>query len=177
MTNSVATGGVFAAYLLMMAMVLIVGVVVYAISAYFLSKVFDKAGVEGKWRAWVPVYNTMVMFKLADLSPWIVLYLVGAGLVLSVIGIGFLGSLAFFAVSFVVAHRIGQKLGAEPAMVVLWIIPLIWLIVMGSNRNQWINAVAPAPWAGNSFLEDRTSWDGVPSQAAPPPVQASPAGA
>lgn len=175
MTSSVSTGGMFAAYLLMMAMVLLVGVVVYAISAFYLSKVFDKAGVDGRWRAWVPVYNTMIMFKLADLSPWLVLYLVGAGLVLSVIGIGFLISLVFFAVSFVVAHRIGQKLGAEPAMVALWIIPLVWFIVMGSSRNQWTEAIAPAPWAGNSVLEDRTRWEGVPTPN--PRVETPPAAA
>src|SRR3546814_19310298 len=48
-------------------------VIVYVIGAFFLMRLFDKAGVQGKWRAWVPVYNMMVLGKLGDVSPWGVL--------------------------------------------------------------------------------------------------------
>lgn len=164
MTDSSANGMLFMA-LLTMVLSLAVGVLFYVVSAYFLSKVFDKAGVEGKWRAWVPVYNMMVFFKLGDLSPWLVLYLLGGGLVLSVVGIGFLFSLLMLGVSMVAAYRVGQKLGAEPVMVVLWILPVVWLIVMGINSSRWNPQVEAPQWQGNGFLEDRTSWDGVPEQS------------
>ena len=32
-------------------------------------RIFEKAGVQGKWRAWVPVYNTLMLAKLGDLNP------------------------------------------------------------------------------------------------------------
>ena len=57
-------------------------------------KIFEKAGVQGKWRAWVPIYNSMVFSKLGDLSPWLILIAIGASILLgwipvigSVIGI------------------------------------------------------------------------------------------
>ena len=44
-------------------------------------KIFDKAGVQGRWRAWVPVYNTLIFVKLGDLNPWWLLVLWGGGIV------------------------------------------------------------------------------------------------
>src|SRR5690606_24706561 len=74
----------------------LVAVIGYVVGSFFLMKIFDKAGVQGKWRAWVPVYNTMIFFKLGDMSPWLVLYGIGGMIVLSWIPIlnffsGFLG--------------------------------------------------------------------------------------
>ena len=34
--------------------------------------------MQGKWRAWVPVYKSMVFSKLGDLSPWLILIAIGA---------------------------------------------------------------------------------------------------
>lgn len=140
------------------------GLLAYAVGAFLLSKIFSKAGVEGTWRAWVPIYNMMVFFKLGNLNPWLVLYAFIGTVLLSWIGIGFLFSFALFVASALAAYRIGQKLDQEPVWVVLWLIPLIWLGVTAYSKASWNAAVAPAPWAGNAFLADRTNWAGVPSQ-------------
>lgn len=58
------------------------GLIVWAISSYFLMKIFEKAGVQGAWRAWVPVYNLMEFSKLGDLSPWLVLVSIAASILL-----------------------------------------------------------------------------------------------
>lgn len=155
--------GAVAGYL---AFMFVLSVALYVVSAYFMSKVFDKAGVDGRWRAWVPGYNLMVFLKLGDMSPWLVLYCFGGVLLLSWIGIGFLFSIALFVVSALAAYRIGQKLGAEPVMVALWIIPVVWLVVMARRDSAWNSRIEPAPWAGNGFLGDRTRWEGVPMQTA-----------
>ena len=84
---------------------------------------------------------------------------------MSWLGIGFLFSIALFVVSGMAAYRIGQKLGAEPALVALWLIPVAWLVVMAQKNASWNSHIEPSPWAGNGFLEDRTRWEGVPSQA------------
>lgn len=162
--GSLAGSGAVAGYLAFMAFSLIFAVALYVVSALFMSKVFDKAGVEGRWRAWVPVYNMMVFVKLGDLSPWLVLYGFGGAILLSWLGIGFLLSLALFLVTGVAAYRIAQKLGAEPMMVALWIIPVVWLIVMAQKSAVWNSQIDAAPWTGNAFLEDRTRWEGVPTQ-------------
>lgn len=164
--GSLMGSGAVAGYLALMAFMFIFSIVLYVVSAYFMSKVFDKAGVEGKWRAWVPVYNMMVFSKLGDLSPWLVLYCLGGTILLSWLGIGFVFSLALFVISALAAYRIGQKLGAEPAMVALWLIPVVWLVVMAQKGSAWNSQVEAAPWAGNGFLEDRTRWEGVPARDA-----------
>ncbi|WP_423494940.1 large exoprotein [Microbacterium esteraromaticum] len=157
--------GILAAYLAAMVGMVVVGVVVYVVTAFFMSKVFAKAGVQGTWRAWVPVYNFMVFFKLGDLSPWLVLYCFAGAVVLSWVGIGFIFSLALFVGGGVAAYRVGLKTGKEPALVALWLIPTAWFGVIGLSTSTWNTAVAPAQWAGNGFLADRTEWPGVPAQA------------
>ena len=164
-SGSMVGGGVLAGYLAILAFTFIFSIVLYVVSAYFMSKVFDKAGVDGRWRAWVPGYNMMVFLKLGDLSPWLVLYCAGGLILLSWLGIGFLFSIALFVVSVMASYRIGQKLGAEPALVALWLIPVAWLVVMAQKNASWNSHIEPSPWAGNGFLEDRTRWEGVPSQA------------
>ena len=60
---------------------LIFAVIGYLLTAWFLMKIFEKAGVQGKWRAWVPFYNTLIFAKLGDLNPWwlLAMPLVGYG--------------------------------------------------------------------------------------------------
>lgn len=126
--------GMLAAYMAALVGMIIVGVLVYAITAFFMSKLFAKAGVQGTWRAWVPVYNFMVFFKLGDLSPWLVLYCFGGSILLSWIGIGFIFSLALFVGGGVAAYRIGMKLGKETGFVAFWLISPVWLGIVAYGR-------------------------------------------
>ncbi|MFY9712133.1 MAG: large exoprotein [Microbacterium sp.] len=143
----------------------IVGIAVYVLTSLFLMKIFQKAGVQGAWRAWVPVYNSMVMFKLGDLSPWLVLYGIGGAILLSWIGIGVVFSLALAVLSALAAWRIGLKLQKDAVWVVLYVLlSIVWLGINAFDKSRWNANVAPAPWAGNAFLGDRTVWDGVPTQ-------------
>lgn len=147
------------------AFILIFAVAAYVVGSFFFMKLFQKAGVQGNWRAWVPVYNTMIFFKLGDLSPWLVLYGLGGTILLSWIGIGALFSLAMAVFTVLAAWRIGLKLQKDAVWVVLYIfLSIVWLGINAFDKSRWNTNVAPAPWAGNGFLGDRTVWDGVPSQ-------------
>ncbi|MDN3311474.1 DUF5684 domain-containing protein [Microbacterium oryzae] len=139
-------------------------VIYYVLSSWFLMRIFDKAGVQGRWRAWVPVYNLMVFFKLGDLSPWLVLYSLAGSILLGFIDLGFIFGIATAVLSAMAAYRVGLKLQKEGAWVVLYIfLSLIWLGINAFDRSRWNPAVPPAPWSGNAFFGDRTVWDGVPS--------------
>ena len=35
----------------------IFAIAAYVLTSVFMMKIFEKAGVQGKWRAWVPIYN------------------------------------------------------------------------------------------------------------------------
>lgn len=163
-----------AAFLILALFGFLFAIVGYLISAFLLSKVFEKAGVQGKWRAWVPVYNYLVLAKLGDLSPWVILALVVA----SVIPIlQYLSGLALFVALIMVAYRVNAKFGREWPILLLFILgPLgqwIWLGILAFGSNPWNPNIQPSPWA-NSFLADKTVWNGVPVQPGQP-VPAAPA--
>lgn len=152
---------------------LLLAVALYVLSSIFLMKIFDKAGVQGKWRAWVPIYNSMVFLKLGDLSPWLFLYAIGASIILSWLPvIGQLIGLAAFALMVVAAWRVGLKLDKSAAWVILYalgaitggITTLIWLGINAFDKSRWNSRIAPAPWAANAFFADRTVWQGIPVQ-------------
>lgn len=167
------TGAALAAFFAIILVSLFFGVIGYVLSSVFLMKIFEKAGVQGKWRAWIPIYNTMIFSKLGDLSPWLVLYAFGGAVVLSWIPVlqvfsGLL-SLAGAAVLVMAAYRVGQKLQKEGAWVVLFFfLSIVWLGILGFDKSRWNTQIERAPWAGNSFLGDRTVWDGVPVQSSAP---------
>ena len=151
----------------------VVPLAIYALYAWFYMKIFEKAGVQGKWRAWVPVYNTMIFYKLGDLSPWIVLYLFGAAVLGAIIP--FLGwflllplvGIAGRVVELIAAWRVGLKLQKDAVWVILnFFLPPVWLGINAFDKSRWNPNIQPASWAGNSFLGDRTVWDGVPVQPA-----------
>jgi hypothetical protein len=139
----------------------------YILSSIFLMKIFEKAGVQGKWRAWVPIYNYMVFSKLGDLNPWLILIAIGASILLSWIPvIGAVLGLLPLVVTLLAAWRVGLKLQKEAVWLILYFfLSIVWLGILAFDKSRWNTAIPPAPWAGNSFLADRTVWAGIPSQA------------
>ena len=67
--------GALLAWLIIAPFLFLIAIAGYVIGSWFLMKIFDKAGVQGRWRAWVPVYNTLIFVKLGDLNPWWLLVL------------------------------------------------------------------------------------------------------
>ena len=138
----------------------------YIITSFFLMKIFEKAGVQGKWRAWVPIYNYMIFSKLGDLSPWLVLIAFGASILLGWIPvIGWVASILPLVVLLLAAWRVGLKLQKEAVWLILFFfLTIVWLGILAFDKSRWNTAIPPAPWAGNGFLADRTVWNGVPAQ-------------
>lgn len=153
-----AIWAVLGAFLVIGFVAMIIGYVLWSL---FAMKLFEKAGVDGKWRAWVPVYSQMIFLKLGDVNPFLFLFMF-AGIVPY---IGWLGSAFAGVMMILAAYRIGLKLQKEGAWVVLYIfLSIIWLAIVAFDRSRWNLNVAPAAWAGNGFLGDRTSWQGIPAQ-------------
>lgn len=153
-------------------LILFFAVIYYVLSSFFMMKIFQKAGVQGQWRAWVPIYNGMIMGKLGDMSPWVVL---GAAIAAGVLGqipyIGWIFSVAAYLVVVAYSWRVGLKLGKEWYLLLLFILPglgqLIWLGILAFDKSRWNPAIPPAPWA-SSFIADRTVWQGIPVQPGAP---------
>ncbi len=163
-----------AAFLILGLFGFLFAIVAYVISAFLLSKVFEKAGVQGKWRAWVPIYNYLVLAKLGDFSPWVILGLVVAS---AIPVLQYLAGLALLVALIMVAYRVNAKFGRDWPILLLFILgPLgqwIWLGILAFGSNPWNPNIQPSPWA-NSFLADKTVWNGIPVQPGQQ-VQAPPA--
>ena len=171
--------GTSAAILLATAFVFILfGIALWVITSFFIMKIFDKAGVQGRWRAWVPIYNYMVFCKLGDLSPWLVLITIGASIVLSWVPLlGPVISIASYLLLLVAAWRVGLKLQKEAVWVILYFfLAPVWLGINAFDRSRWNIAIPAAPWASNSFLADSTQWAGIPNQVPLGGYPASPVG-
>ncbi|MBP2436235.1 large exoprotein [Microbacterium amylolyticum] len=145
-------------------------IIMYVLWSLFAMKLFEKAGVQGKWRAWVPVYSQMVFYKLGDINPWLILIIGIPSAVLLVIWIGSLGFIALSILTIMAIVRISQRAKGEAAWVALpgglpGLGTIVWLGIMAFTKTPWKADLEPAAWS-QTFLADKTQWEGVPSYAA-----------
>jgi hypothetical protein len=168
--------GALLAWLIIAPFLFLIAIAGYVIGSWFLMKIFDKAGVQGRWRAWVPVYNTLIFVKLGDLNPWWLLILWGGGIVLGWVPVlGSLIGLAAFLYTLLAAWRVGLKLQKEAVWLILYFfLAIVWLGINAFDRSRWNTAIPAAPWA-SSFLADKTVWSGVPAQTPAGGYPANPA--
>lgn len=164
--NDGSGAGALIAWLVLAPFLFLLAIAGYVIGSWFLMKVFDKAGVQGRWRAWVPVYNTLIFVKLGDLNPWWLLILWGGAVVLGWVPVlGTLIGIAAFIYTLLAAWRVGLKLQKEAVWLILYFfLAIVWLGINAFDRSRWNTAIPAAPWAGN-FLADNTVWSGIPAQA------------
>ncbi len=110
-------------------------IIIYVVFAFFLSRVFKKAGLEA-WKAWVPVYNQWLFLELGGQKGWIVL-LAFLGIIPIIGGIG---GLVAFVFSCIAAYHIGEKFGKESWWVVLYIfVSPVWLGILAFDSSKWQN--------------------------------------
>jgi len=155
---------------------LIFAIAIYVLSALFLKKIFEKAGVANPNVAWIPIYNFVLFFKLGDVSPYVYFAAIAANILLSWIPvIGQIIGLAAAVVFVAAAYRVNLKLQKDPVPFTIFaaLLSIIWLGVIAYGKEQWNTAsrplagVAPVPappWAHIQFAMDTTTWGGVPNQ-------------
>lgn len=158
---------------------LILLIAAYVVSALFLKKIFEKAGVANPNVAWIPIYNYVLFIKLGDVNPVLYFVAIAANIVLGAIPvIGFIVSLGSLAVFVLAAYRVNQKLQKDPIPFTIFaaLLGIVWLGVLAYGKGQWNTAskplagVAPVPappWSHIAFFMDQTNWGGVPNQGYP----------
>lgn len=105
---------------------LLISLAFYALTAYFLSLVFKKAGVE-QWKAWVPVYNNYVTLQLGGQPGWWVFLMF----------IPFV-NIAAAVFMYIAMYHIGSKLQKSGAFLLFAIfLPIVWLIILGLDSSKW----------------------------------------
>ena len=110
-----ATATVFGS---LVSLLLLAGLYVWTAAAS--AAVFRKSGVE-PWKAWVPILHSVVLLRLAGLSPWLLL--------LAIVPVVNLALLVVFAIML---HRISTAFGFGAGMTVLgFLLFPVWASVVG----------------------------------------------
>jgi len=121
--DSVATA-IVAGLIILTAVV--VFIIVYAVGAFLLSRIFKKAGAP-QWAAWVPIYSTWKLLEIGGQQ--------GFWAVLALIPIVNIVSLVFV---YIAMYHIGKKLGKEDWFILLAIfLPVVWIIWLGFDDSNW----------------------------------------
>ena len=105
---------------------LIIAAASYVVSAFLLSRIFKKAGIE-EWKAWVPVYNSWIFLELGDQKGfWAILSLIP--------GINFVAVIFML----IAAYNIGLNFQKESWFVLLAIfVPVVWLVWLAFDSSTW----------------------------------------
>lgn len=141
---------------------IVVGLVLYAVFAFFLSKIFKKAG-EDAWKAWVPIYNQWVFLELGGQKGWIALLSLAGVIPL----IGWIGSIVAFVFSCIAAYRIGLNLQKESWFVVLYVLVApVWIIWLAVDSSTWQGS---KPVVANAGQESSPAPEAQAAPEAPEP--------
>lgn len=125
----------------------------WIIAALILAAIFWKAGEE-RWKAYIPVYNWVVTFRIASmpallaLVPLVALLVYLLGSVMFVIApavgvgfyvIGFIGYLSYAILAIMAIYRIGVHLGHSGAGWALLTIffPFASMIIFAADKSIW----------------------------------------
>lgn len=104
-------------------------------------RIFEKAGEPG-WAALIPIYNTIVLLKVAKLSPWLIFVFLLA--IIPVVGMIIVG-----VFSIIVQVKLGTAFGRGAGFILGMIfLPIIFLPILGFGDSRWIpNATCEKPCA------------------------------
>jgi len=112
---------------------IIASLIAYVLVAFFLSRIFKKAGV-ASWKGWVPVYSTWVTLELGGQAGWWTVLLFVP--VVNIVALVFL---------YIAMYNIGLKLGKSGAFVLLAIfLPLVWYIWLAFDQSRWNTPGTPS---------------------------------
>lgn len=112
---------------------LIFSIIGYVLTAWFMGKVFKKAGI-APWRAWVPIYNNWVFLELGGFKGYLILL----GLFAWIPFLGIVATIALIVVMLLAAYRIGAGFDKGPWWTVLYFFfPVIWLGILAFGSDYY----------------------------------------
>lgn len=109
----------------------LIGLAIAVVQIIAMWKIYTKAGQEG-WKAIIPIYNFVILFKIAGLSPWLILCYFAA--VIPVIG-GFVTLGMTIYLAYNLAKAFGKGGGFTVGLVLL--APVFYMI-LGFGNAQYI---------------------------------------
>lgn len=109
---------------------LVIGLIVSVLTIIANWKIFTKAGEKG-WKCIIPIYNTVVLFKIAGLSPlWVLGYLT------SVIPV--IGYIAVLGLTIYLMYSLAKAFGKDGAFTVgLVLLNPIFLMILAFGKSEY----------------------------------------
>lgn len=103
-------------------------VMVIMIIAYW--KLFTKAGQKG-WKSLIPIYNNVILFRIAGLSPWLIL-----GYFASIIPV--IGGLAVLGLTIYLMYKLAVAFGKDRAFTVgLVLLSPIFMMILAFGKSEY----------------------------------------
>jgi hypothetical protein len=97
------------------------GIAMYVYSGLTLMTIAKKLNQEKSWFAWVPILNVILLFKMGDQNPWLLLLTLIPGVGALVVGI----------LSIIALMNICEKRGYDKLLGLLALVPLANIILLG----------------------------------------------
>lgn len=124
-------------------------IVIYLVFSFILSKVFAKAK-QPAWAAFVPIYNTWVLFEIAGKPGWWALLIIPSFIPL----VGLLFSIALAVMSLLAALELAKRFGKSQAFAILglWLFSIIGYAILAfdDSKYQGVAASGASPSPGNN---------------------------
>lgn len=111
--------------------VAIVSLIILVVSIIANWKIFTKAGEKG-WKSIIPIYNSVVLFKIIGLSPWLLLIYLAAF-------IPVIGSIAIIVLSIVSVYYLSKSFGKGAGFTVgLIFLPQIFQLILAFGSAEYV---------------------------------------
>lgn len=107
-----------------------IGLVVMILTIIADWKIFEKAGEKG-WKALIPIYNSVILFKVAGISPWwVVGYFFG--------WIPIVGPLLVFGITIYAMISLSKAFGKSEGFAVgLILLNTIFIMILGFDKSEY----------------------------------------
>ncbi len=143
---SAIIGAVLGAYL---AVTLVIGLIILILQIAATWKVFTKAGEKG-WKSIIPIYSTVISFRIAGISPWLILlYLLTF--------IPFVGWIIFIALSIYYCNSLAKSFGKDVGYTIgLLFLPTIFMLILGFGNAQYVGkkyTASGSAYNGNEVID------------------------
>ena len=108
----------------------VIAVAIAVLQVIAMWKLFEKAGQEG-WKAIIPIYNMVILFKIIGLSPWLLLIYLAAI-------IPFIGWIAALVLNVITCAKVANAYGKQGGFAVgLFFLPTILYMILGFGKAEY----------------------------------------
>lgn len=124
---SMLVGGVLVSFIFFACAI---GLVITILNIVATWKIFTKAGQAG-WKSLIPIYSTVILFKVAGISPlWVLSYLVA--------WVPVLGPLFILGVNIYAMIKLSRAFGKEDAFAVgLVLLNTIFMMILAFDKSEF----------------------------------------